>query len=307
MTILTNIKNNVRVWGMYSRRNCMKFISVSKALKALDDRVDDCVLIFISELQLYGLFTLEEYLFFTKHLGEIYEEDPNAKSSTYQVILNTSQQKLVFMSTHYDKNNDATNTIEKISGYVKDFFGASIHASENEHGVEITVNKIVDGSARHELFDDLFNYIYQRDSITANRISILKTHRKNDYRYTTPKLDSVPDMDKLLLILKTLPNVAIHAPINIAINGGTINNVTGKLNYNSNHKPSAPETARKWIIENPPIHGKQVITTDYYKNYVDANLGMELVGISEFGKLVRSITGMTPVQGTGGKRYWRRV
>lgn len=286
ISILANIMNNFRLFSVYKRSNCRKFLTV---LDALDNLDDDHVLVFISELKLYGLFTHDDYLQFTKKLHEMFEED-NVTSNTYQVILNDGKQKIVFLCSNSE--HAASATVDKIARHVKDFFGTTINTVENAGGTEITINKIIDGKNRHELFDDLFNYVHKRDPELAGKISLLRTYRDREYKYTIPKLQHVTTLEDLANILKTSANITFNGPV-------MINHIVGDGNIiNQANAGDKKQTARDWVKNNPPNENE--ITTDYYKRYCEKN--NQPTPNNQFGKIVEEFK--FGRRSNGRERYW---
>lgn len=286
LVVLANIMNNLRLFNVYKRCDCQKFLSILDALDKLDD---NHVLIFISELQVYGLFTHDGYLDFTKKLHEMLDED-NVSSNVYQVILNEGNQKIVFMCS--DADRVAAATVDKMAKHVKEFFGTTVNVVENGEKVEITINKIIAGKDRHEQFDELFNYVHKRDPELAGKISLLRTYREREYKYTMPKLQPATTMEELINILKTAHNVTINGPV-IINNGG---NNTQILKAAVDKK----SIARDWIIANEPADGEK--TTDYYIRYT--NSVNKPLPSNQFGPLAKQTIGHNPVRGTDGSRHW---
>lgn len=200
--------------------------------------------------------------------------------------------KIVFMCSNSE--HAASVTVEKIARHVKDFFGTTINTIENADGTEITINKIIEGKNRHEMFDDLFNYVHKRDPELAGKISLLRTYRDREYKYTTPKLRQVTNLEDLTNILKTAHNIVINGPI-------ILGNVNGDVNIGmQNNRVDRKTSARDWIRANNPNDGEK--TTEYYLRYT-SSVNKPLHN-NQFGPLVKQIIGHAPVQGTDGSRHW---
>ncbi len=290
---LSNIMKNLRIFNVYKRSKCRKFTTI---LQALDEMTDNHVLVCISELQLYGLFEIDDYFHFTRSLHEKFEDD-GISSNSYQVVLNNSNQKLVFLWSCTDKSTNAGAAIEKITKYVKDFFGSTITVEDTGDKLEITINKIILGNNRNEQYDNLFNYICQRDRALADKLTILQTYREREYRYTIPKIKTVSTMEDLMTILKTSHNITINAPI--IINNGGVNNIGCVIN--NVVKINKKELAQKWIVDNPP--DDKEITTDYYNRYATA-MGENRMVINQFGAMVAAF-GYSRKH-IGNSRYWTK-
>lgn len=66
ISILTNIMNNLKLFNVYKRSNCSKFINI---LDAIDNLKDGCILTYVGELQLCGIFTRNDYYQFLHSVG----------------------------------------------------------------------------------------------------------------------------------------------------------------------------------------------------------------------------------------------
>lgn len=249
--IFVNIANHTRLFGVFKRHTSSKFITALDALDQMTRAGDDHVLIFLSELQLYGLYTVDEYVKFMYQLSEKIADE--LQSTPCQVVLADRKQKLVFIC-----NADDKTILTKISKYVQDYLGSNIKTCEGSQKIEITVNKISDIS-RDDMFDGLFTYISQRDKSIADLLSLPKVIREREYKYTIPRIDiSIKTTEELLSVLKTGHTININAPI-IINNGGTMNNNIIGATVSLGH-----DAARDWIKNNPPFHEK---TGDYYAKY----------------------------------------
>lgn len=293
--ILFNIMNNLKLFNFYKRSDSKKFLNI---LNALDNLTEDGILIFISELQLYGIFSPESYLNFTKTLQEKFEDD-NMVSNPFQVVLNNKRQKLVFLCGNHVAGNEAADIVDKIAKLTQKHFGATISTIDSIEGIEMTVNKIIEGDERNTQFEIFLDAISKDEPILASKISLIRTIRDRDgYKYSTPKLDkNVSTMEELIKVLKTSQNITINAPI-IINNNGNIN--IGEHNKIIQTFENKKETANKWIENNLP--GEKEITTKYYEKYKTANPDFLVTNI--FGKLVRNF-GYKTVMGNG-QRYWAK-
>lgn len=293
-SIITNILRNPRLFRAYKRSDCKKYANI---LNALDNLTDNDILIFISELQLYGIFLPNDYLNFTKQIVEM-NEDKEMKSNPFQVVLNNKKQKLVFLCTNHVAGNEAAATIDRIAQLTRDHFGTTVNIIENDNGIEITVNKIINGDERNDQIEKLIEYISKHDKNIANKISLIQTFRDREYKYTTPKLKKdISTLEELITILKTSPNITIYGNINIANNGGV------NINGNNNAVQTFADkklSATNWIGNNLPDNHD--ITTEYYSKYeLSTNFPIHN---NQFGKLVKNF-GYKTVKGNN-YRYWSK-
>ncbi len=248
--IFINAATHSQLFASFKHSQSQKFTCALDALDGMTKAGDDHVLIFIEELQLYGLFTVEGYTQFMKKLSERAED--GIQSTPRQVILADRKQKLVFICATDDKT-----ILGHISKYVRDCFGSDVHVIENAQKAEITINQM-NNRSRDDTFDELFTYISRRDKSIADILSLPKLIREREYRYTTPTFDiSVQTATELLAILKTGHTININAPIIIGNNNAINNNIGMTVAVKTNE-------AREWIRTNPPTCEK---TGDYYIKY----------------------------------------
>jgi hypothetical protein len=289
-TILYRIANNVKIFNIYNRSECNKYINI---LDALDALVDGEILIFVSELQLYGIFTPENYLTFTKNLQEKFE-DKGIQSTPHQVVLNNHKQKIVFLCAVPDMNTGFDAVITKITTYVKECFGANITVIGPADKLEITIEKIFDINERTDNFEKFVEFVCKKDQDLANRMSILRTVRNREYKYTSPRLNkNVRTIVELFDALKSANNITINAPI--VINSGKIGNIGTQYINN----PDKKDLARDWVRNHLPNNNEK--TTDYYNRYITSV--KDYISVGQFGPIVRQITKRNPIQGTDG-RHW---
>ncbi|SIP86177.1 Hypothetical protein PACV_465 [Pacmanvirus A23] len=290
LEILYRISQNKKLFMIYARSECKKYINI---LEAFDKVCLDELIIYFAELELYGVFKLDDYYNFCKMINEKLEDGDIDNISIQQLILADQKQKLVFVSSD--------NSIEKIRNYVKEYLGADISIIETENKKEITILEPTTenfNSAR-EIYDKLYNYIYKKDKIAASQISPMQLLHEREYKYTSPSANdnfAVKSVDELVKILKSLPSGAVIKQLNIVNGGNVINNNITKI------KTDKYSEARDWIKNNPPQ--EREITTEYYSRYLDSK-PIAIVKNNQFGPLVKSVTRMNSVQGTAGIRKWQ--
>ena len=264
-SLVVTIANNEKLFYIFHRSTERKFVNV---IDALDKLTDDLILLFIAELKLYGLYTVAEYVQFTKKLSErMYDDEDGPKiiSTTHQIVLADKKQKMVFV---YASDNIAI--LQKISKYVKECFGADVKICTSPTKTEITLQTICDDCT--ETFDKLFNYIYKYDAELTELLSLSRIYREREYKYRMPKLDLKDNTtEQLIAILKTTHGVAnAGGVINIVIN-----NIVGNNNV-------IGDVTIDWIKNNPPINHEQ--TSSYYKRYCDT--ANNKISIKDFNKKV---------------------
>src|SRR5690349_3667361 len=83
--IMKNITRNKRLFQIYKRADCIKFMRILDALKQV---ADGNVLIYFAELQLYGIFhSAKEYYDFTVNITDVIEDEVPISVTPYQIVL----------------------------------------------------------------------------------------------------------------------------------------------------------------------------------------------------------------------------
>lgn len=305
LDILDNVSKNIKLFRLFQTSECEKFTNIDGALTALrrDEDAAQKVLIHFAELNLYGMFTPEQYTTLTNNLADKVIDGVNISFRPKQIILTGLPQKLVFICLGDE------NIVEKIRKYVDQKYKCGITSVKTDIRTEITVQRV--GGSNYEeaqsCYQDLFDFISEknRDHEVANTILPMPIIKRNNHSYMLADMSydvSKPqDIKDIISALKT-----IHSG-NIIINMGVIveGNISGgnvgcTQNITDDSKPTIKTL--KWIRENLP-HEKE-ITTDYYNRYA-ANHDGAKISINHFGKIVRSL-GYKPVQGTS-HRFWVKV
>ena len=283
--ILDNISQNKKLFLLYARTDCKKFTNI---LEAFENTATDDIIIYFAELELYGVFKLDDYFNFCKMINEKLE-DGDINISLNQLILADQKQKLVFCTID--------GSIDKIRKYVKEYIGADISVNEVGNKVEITVLEptATDFNNAREIYDKLYNYIYKKDKTTASNLNSMQLLRERDgYNYINPVVNDTFNAQTMEELVKILKSVVSGNNNNIILNIGgnnVINNIT-KI------KVDKYSEAKNWIENNPPEERES--TSEYYDNYKKVMNGKHLT-IQGFTKCV---TDMGYKKLHGKVNYW---
>ncbi|SIP85744.1 Hypothetical protein PACV_27 [Pacmanvirus A23] len=288
--ILYNISQNKRLFLIYTRAECKKYINI---LEAFDNATADDIIIYFAELGLYGVFArVEDYYNICNNIAEKQDDGDIDIVSVHQLILADKKQKLVFISTG--------DSIDKIRKYVKDYFNADISINQNGDKIEITVLEptATDFSNARELYDNLYDYIYKKDKNIASTLIPMHLLRERDgYKYTNPSVSDSFNAKSIEELVKALKTVISGNNNNIVFNIGCTN-ITKNI---TKVKPEKYSDTKYWIENNPPEDYE--VTTQYYKKYTDNFTGRK-VAANIFGKLVRD-SGYFVIQSTNS-RCWTK-
>lgn len=300
-SVVINVSKNIRLFRLYQTSTCEKFMDIRVALKKMtEEQSKQKILIHFTELDLYGVFTPEQYYALTTNLAEKVFEGENITFQPKQIVLSGLPQKLIFICLGDE------NIVEKIRGYVKRKYNCDISHVKTNNRVEITVQG-VGGNTYEEAqksYHDLFDFIStkQSDPVVARDLLPMPVVKSSKREYVVADISHDVskhlDMKELISALKTIhgENVVINLTI---VNGNVNGNVAGVINNNTYGENTSMTKTLKWVTNNLP--NEKEVTTVYYNRYV-TNYDGEKVSDSQFGKIVRSL-GYKPVQGTR-HRFW---
>ncbi len=289
-TMLASIYDNMSLFRSYSRAECHRYVDLAEALFNLKP---DSVLIYFTEIKLYGLFTPKNYNDFCRNLADKIDND-ELTVNVYQLVLSEEKQKLVFICT--DKEY-----YTKIQNYSSKCFGVT-PTQTTQDGDQITVNTICSGDVEIiSAYNKLYNYIRSQGDNqccdTMKQVQLLQKFQHNYREYACNDSVIAKNMEELMSVLKNIPIGTHIENLNIAIAGGHI--------INGDHNNISPAekkiSARKWIENNPP--NDKEITTDYFQRFISENENNKIV-INHFSGIVTS-AGFVK-KNSGRSRYWTR-
>lgn len=298
--VMKNISRNIKLFRLFQTSDCEKFMRIEDALNALGNGPQQKVLIHFTELNLYGMFTPDQYTAITNTLADKICDGANIQFHPKQIVLTGLPQKLVFICLGDE------NVVEKIRGYVEKKYKCGIAHVRTENRIEITVQG-AGGNTYEETqktYHDLFDFISARgDNATAANILPMPVIKGPNHNYVAADLSydvSKPqDITDIINALKTLHggNIVINMMI---VNGNVGGNAQAGNVANYNAAGVDPYNGTiTWIRNNLP-RDKEV-TTEYYARYIGGFAGTKLTN-SQFGKLVRE-HGYKPAHGTNN-RFW---
>lgn len=298
--VTVRVSKNIKLFRLYQTSACEKFIDIKLALKKMtEEQSKQKILIHFTELDLYGVFTPEQYYALTTDLAEKVFEGENITFQPKQIVLSGLPQKLIFICLGDE------NIVEKIRGYVKRKYNCDISYIKTNNRIEITVQG-VGGNTYEEAqksYHDLFDFINtkQSDPAVAGDLLPMPVVKSSKREYVVADISHDVskhlDMKELISVLKTIhgENVVINLTI---VNGNVNGNVGGVTNNTYGENTSMTKTL-KWVTNNLP--NEKEVTTVYYNRYI-TNYDGEKVSDSQFGKIVRSL-GYKPMRGTHN-RFW---
>ncbi len=286
ISFLLKVYDNMKLFNRISRSDGKLFLDLFGAIYTADVEDTDTVLIHFTELDLYCVFTPQQYLDFVKNIADDID-DYGYAVSVYQVVISGKHQKLVFACTNVEH-------FDKMKKYASDCFHTSISTSADQ----ITVNIVNDSEIKiFENYNKLYNYIHKLgDENCCDSMKQIQLMESFMYKYRKYSCDDslkVRSMDDLMLALRT-GHLTVNGPLII----GDKNIIAGDNNkIIINDKKSS---AQKWIAENLPEDREN--TTLYYEKYVACH--PDAIHTNQFGKFVRD-QGYTTSRSESG-RYWKK-
>lgn len=280
--VLAKIYDNIPLFRVYYGSECTRYKSADDALYDLQQ---DSILMYFADIDLYGMFTPDNYTSFCSSIREK-KADYDFEVDIYQLVLAEHKQKLVFLCTdekYYDK----------MKTYAEACFGTTTHRLQKEITVNIPCNGNEDIISA---YDKLYNYICDHgDQQCGEAMKQFQPRKTRYYSYRKYKCSDTLDVRTVEALVELLRSMTINAPIIIG-NNNTMKNIS-VINTPTDKKQPTIE----WIKDNPP-HDKE-ITTDYYTRYT-SDVDYPIAN-NQFGKLVRA-EGYSTVRTTSNTRYWKK-
>lgn len=265
--ILAKIYDNIKLFSRINKSGCLIYSELVFAIFALETLPDESILIQFTEIDLYGIFTSEQYLNFIKNLGDDIEEY-DISVNLYQVVISGKKQKLVFACTDF-------KYFDKLQNYARDCFGEDVSKSSNQ----LTVNIITQNEAEiADNYNKLYNFINNRNDQpcceSMKQIQLLQAMQYKFRKYSCNDTLSAKNMEELV---KALRGATINAPIII----GNYN-IIGNQNKQIINQADPKQSARDWIKNNPPADRES--SGKYFERWQAANIPG--VDIRAFNKAV---------------------
>lgn len=295
-TILAFEDRNTRlILNRFLECRCRRFANLKTAI---DNTREGEIIINVTDIEMYGVFTVENYYNFISNIHDNAIDDI-ITYNPQQIILTGWNQKIVFLCKSDEK------IIERVRGYVKKCFGEDITVTRQGDETTISVNKplMKDFEESSANFQKLVNMIAgtignneltqldlrQKQVVNAGGIAYQSYALSNNYPANVSEL------------LKELHSVrAINFIVQINGNNNNNNNFHIGLINNVNNVATIEARAGEWIRLNPPTPGET--STKYYERYVGA-AGSD-ISIINFGRLVKNQGYKT--KKSGGCMRWFR-
>ncbi len=273
---------------------CGHFATLDSAVDAVNE---DTILVYITELQLYGTFTFDDYMSFVDNI--VMNVKAPIEYTPKQITLSGFPQRVVFMC-----NNDE-DTVTKIKEYCRLHFNSDIYMHDNGTSIEVIVqNPIVDNLEEAKKAYAQFVAFVNGKRKGANvllgmkplTIETVKTHD-----FVTNTIGEHLEYESKILVQNQLNGVPLKVNVNICNNG----NQTINSNNNSNNgivlnnEGVIAHNAKEWMRKNPPKSSE--LKSDYYSKYCKEN--QHCVSEVKFSRLVTDVLPCITKK-SNGKNMW---
>jgi hypothetical protein len=268
------------------RSNCRKFNNVESAIKSVGKSE---ILINFTEVDLYGVYALNDYVKFLdnlKNASYAYDVEYNPT----QVVFESWQQKIVFLCS--------PSKGDVIKKHASIYFRSEIEIIEKKNITEITVlNKLMSNlNESNKSFYDFLNFM--KNQLTNTEIAELdiklpyisysnEVEKKKYFTCNLKQHMELNDIQELATVLKSGGFLQVNGDNNNVHH----NNITIIINVNT-------VSAVDWIKANPPKLREEKVL--YHQRYIEAG-----------GKSTASVFGKEVIKNgyaschSGDKRYYK--
>lgn len=265
LNILEGILNNQELFELLSiwvKSICIDFDKLAH-LKS------DKIIIYVKQLDLYGLVSPSDYKYFCSNLTK-----SGINPKVYQLMLTTEKQKVVLL---------CDNSVKSIvRSKMTQVLGQLIHVSEDDNRCEITLQDIfVDNyNEVREIYMDIISKLTPNMSNIGEYLTMMVPVMGPNHYLKYDISESVPMIGKNMKQYKDIIEQIMKHPgkNNIIVIGNS--NVVNTGNMTS--KNVAHQITRNWIAKNPP---NNTVKSEYYNAYINSE-GSEDITACKFGKIM---------------------
>jgi hypothetical protein len=243
---------------------------------------------YITEIQLYGVFKLSNYLDFIKLIS--YECDESIIYTPKQVPLSGLPQRIAFMCSGDER------FVNKIKNCCEIHFKTTVQVSTDGNRTDIIVKepilKNMDESC--QAFKEFFNYVNTKENISIFQLA-QDIKEVDNTKYMMTNVGNHANVSKIEDLVEKLGGLPVT--INIYVTNGNV--VFGNATINNAVIDDEKTSAKNWIKNNPPKNREK--RTEYYARYKVAN--NKFIAENSFAKVVPKICGCISLK-SNGSTYW---
>jgi hypothetical protein len=255
----------------FLRNPCLHFASLKDAVKHV---TNDTILVYITEIYLYGVFTLEQYV---NYLNNVRNEDDDGNTLPYtpkQITLSGFPQRIVFMCAGEKR------VVEKIKRYCELHFKSKVHIANSGDKTDVIIQSpiVKNLEESQKMFEEFCKYVIDREK-DISKLELRQNIKKlDDFNYIISAIGDDTDRAKIQEFAQQFA-IPVNLYINIGNGGIHVNN-----NINVNIKGDTRKIiAKNWIEKNPPVNKEKKI--EYYEKYKSSV--KDHLADSIFGKIMK--------------------
>jgi hypothetical protein len=287
MDTIIAVPKNKPLLSRFLDAKCKHHSSIERAIEHI---THDDILMYVTELHLYGVFQLEHYLSFIKDVSELYLDDRGTYTPK-QVILSGFPQRIAFICAGDEK------FIGRIKDYCELYFKTSVHINTEGNKTDMVVSDPLVRNLEESrvAFKEFFKFVNSREPVSPLQLAQdVRETRTGQYIFSSVSDHvNVTEIEDLVKKLGSLPitfNINLSHCNNVTISGVTINAAAATDDKSE---------IKEWIRKNPPLNREK--KSDYYTRYKGANI--EHLAENQFAKMVPMICGCESIK-SHGVRYW---
>lgn len=292
---LLAIDTHAFLMNKFLRNDCQHFSELGKALSVT---TEDKILVYMTELHLYGVFYIHEYI---SLINNLYERDNPIPSYTpKQVTLSGFPQRVVFMC-----NGDEAITSQIVT-YCELHFKSKVNVNRCGNTTDIVLQSpvVANLEAAKVMYEEFVNYVNDREG--AQYFGLKQNiKRENGYEFVTSSMGVHSEVDKPEDLLRFLNGCSGSITINLTVNGDIHGSV--QLGNGNVIKMATDRAKRKreqacvlWITTNPPKDRE--LKTAYYARYAKVN--DKPFSASQLAQFILQYTEFTTLK-SHGSNYWQ--
>jgi hypothetical protein len=278
------MENHAVLLQRFLLARCQHFSKLSEAIAVL---TEDKILVHVTEIHLYGVFSVDNYVDFVRSLYERSEQP--ASYTPKQVSLSGFPQRVVFMCNGSDQLTDV------IVRYCELHFKSKVNVNRNGDKIDIVLQSpiVKNLEEARQMYEDFVKYVNTRERVEKFGMYQNIT-RENGTEFVVSSMgdhSEITDVASMLRFLNAHPG-----PITLNINAHNV--IIGNNNI-IQQKDQSKSDARIWVRNNPPKNRET--KCEYHTRYIGSNPG----GITEriLSKIVAA-TAKCETLRSNGVTYW---
>lgn len=180
-SIMYKIMNNLKLFYIYKRSECKKFLNIFDALNNL---TNDEILIYFDALQLYGIFTHDSLGDFLEDHNDTFDDHIANDDILHRILPVDGKQILSFVcNSKYIHSGKLLRVMKDVFGDDMQFLWCNVDCIDKIQ--EITVKKYLSFDERNKSYAKIVEILSNNNGSHINDIWINNTIKNCKYQYTT--------------------------------------------------------------------------------------------------------------------------